>query len=93
MEWEVEVDSWNADNAHDSTTSVDALASSLKLPMSGYRLNSKGGVYNKKGSYGSYWSASVSGGFGRNLSFDSSAVHPKYSSGRAYGYSVRCKRD
>jgi hypothetical protein len=43
MEWEVEVDSWNEDNAHGNTKYADALASALKLPtMSGFRYSTNG---------------------------------------------------
>jgi len=92
MEWEVEVNSWNVDNEHDDTNSTDALASTLKLPMPGDRRSSNGDVDNE-GSHGFYWSASVLGTSGRYLNFDSSAVHPVNYNNRAYGFSVRCKKD
>jgi uncharacterized protein (TIGR02145 family) len=77
--------SWSAN------TSVGAFASPLKLPVAGNRGYSNGSLLNV-GSYGFYWSSSVSGTNSRYLSFSSSTayVNPLY---RAYGFSVRCLKD
>jgi uncharacterized protein (TIGR02145 family) len=96
VEWEEEVNSWHTDNAHDSTTSTHALASSLKLPMPGYR-HRKGDV-RAEGYSGNYWSASIgSADFNpdgsRELNINSNGVYPNFTEYRAYGFSVRCKRD
>jgi uncharacterized protein (TIGR02145 family) len=90
-EWKVEVDSWNG------TTSDDALANTLKLPMSG-RHNNNGGIAFG-GSHGAYWSANVDDSTSpsnraRNLYFKAwSAVISNDSSPKAFGFSVRCIKD
>jgi uncharacterized protein (TIGR02145 family) len=91
-EWEVEVDSWYTDRTHHQTTSVHALKSTLKLPMSGYRYNRDAANYFR-GSRGYYWSANVRGTDGRTLSFDSTSISPHDFYHRAYGFGVRCIKD
>jgi uncharacterized protein (TIGR02145 family) len=68
-----------------------AYASPLKLTVAGYRTNSNGMLANV-GSYGYYWSSTVSGTNARILHFGSSFAN-MYSSNRAYGFSVRCIKD
>jgi uncharacterized protein (TIGR02145 family) len=68
-----------------------AYASPLKLTVAGYRTNSNGMLANG-GSYGYYWSSTVSGTNARILHFGSSFAN-MYSSNRAYGISVRCIKD
>lgn len=77
--------SWSAN------TNVGAFASPLKLPMAGDRSNSNGSLYNV-GSYGSYWSSTVSSTGSRYLYFSSSIANVGTGS-RADGASVRCLKD
>ena len=84
-ELDAEHDSWSSDDA------AGAFASPLKLPMAGYRSYSNGSLYNV-GSYGRYWSSTVSGTFANYLYFYSSNAL-LYSNRRANGYSVRCLKD
>ena len=93
MEWEVEVDSWNEDNAHGNTKYADALASALKLPtMSGFRYYNDANV-SHEGYRAAYWSASVSGTKARFLYFFSDAIDSDLSTNRAFGHTVRCIKD
>jgi len=64
----------------------------LGLPMPGNRLRA-GGAVNSEGSYGYYWSGSVSGSDARGLFFGSSATYLDYTSNRANGFSVRLIKD
>jgi hypothetical protein len=59
--------------------------------MAGFRSRSDGSLGNV-GTYGFYWSSSVSGTYSRFLVFSSSDA---YMNGvyRAYGFSVRCLKD
>ncbi len=84
-EWNEERLSWNSYNA------AGALASPLKLPMAGYRHRSNGAV-DAVGSFGDYWSSTVSGTRSRYLAFDSSTAFMN-TYDRAYGFSVRCLKD
>jgi len=84
-EWEAERTSWSSNNK------AGAFASPLKLPVAGYRLRSDGTLYDV-GSYGFYWSSTVSGTSARLLDFLSSGAL-MYSGNRAYGFSVRCLKD
>ena len=84
-ELEAERLSWSANN------STGALASPLKLPMAGYRSSSNGSL-SSVGTYGLYWSSTVSGADSRYLSFISSFTG-MVGSNRAYGFSVRCLKD
>ncbi len=76
---------WGSDDADGAFGSV------LKLPMAGDRLSSNGSLYNV-GTYGIYWSSTVSGTSARNLYFDGSNAYLS-SYFRAYGRSVRCLKD
>ena len=82
-EWDVEISSWS--------NAASAFASSLKLPVAGYRVRSNGGL-NDAGSTGSYWSSSVSGSSAKHLYFSSSDAN-MYDGTRAQGYSIRCLKD
>ena len=84
-ELEAERLSWSANN------STGALASPLKLPVAGYRVNSSGSLIIV-GTGGDYWSSTVSGAGSRDLYFGSSSA-VMYGSGRAFGISVRCLKD
>jgi uncharacterized protein (TIGR02145 family) len=84
-EWEAERTSWSSNNE------AGAFASPLKLPLAGFR-NYSNGTLNAVGSYGYYWSSTVSGTNARNLYFYSSYAL-MYSYYRAYGFSVRCLKD
>ena len=91
-EWEKEVDSWHTDNAHNFTTSEHALASTIKLPKSGFRMNVDGaGVYSA-GFAGAYWSADAADATtSRRLGFNSSKIYSFNDRDvRANGFSVRC---
>ena len=82
-EWEAELDYFaNAAGAYNSP---------LKLPVAGYRQFSNGALSNV-GSYGYYWSSTVSGTNARSLLFSSSNAST-LSRFRAYGFSVRCIKE
>ena len=72
-------------------TSSGAFASPLKLPMAGYRNTSTGSLY-PVGTYGLYWSSTVSGTNSRGLGLNSSSASIVVDS-RANGFSVRCLKD
>ena len=77
--------SWSAN------TSAGALASPLKLPMAGYRSYTDGSLVIV-GTFGYYWSSTVSGANSRFLLFYNSDAY-MVDNGRAYGTSVRCLKD
>jgi len=78
--------SWSSSN-----NSAGAFASPLKLPLAGYR-GSYPPAINNVGTYGFYWSSTVSSTNSRSLFFDSSSavMGTNY---RRFGYSVRCLKD
>jgi uncharacterized protein (TIGR02145 family) len=84
-ELDTEHGSWSSDNA------AGAFASPLKLPMAGYRAGD-GGALTSVGSYGGYWSSTVSGSSARFLFFGSSGAD-MVTGARARGRSVRCLKD
>ena len=84
-EWDAELKNWG------SNYMVGAFASPLKLPGAGYRFANSGKLV-VAGSYGSYWSSSVSYGNARNLFFSSNDADLS-SYFRAGGNSVRCIKD
>ncbi len=86
-EWDAERLSWGSS----SQNAAGALASPLKLPMAGFR-NTSNGSFNFIGSYGYYWSSTVSSSNARSLGFDSNNAG-MYTNGRASGISVRCLKD
>jgi len=77
--------SWSSNN------SAGAFASPLKLPLAGYR-GSYPPAINNVGTYGFYWSSTVSITNSVSLFFDSSSavMGTNY---RRSGYSVRCLKD
>jgi uncharacterized protein (TIGR02145 family) len=81
-EWQAEIDAGGWTNAD------DAYSSPLKLPVAGLR-NRSTGELNFAGSFGVYWSSSVSGASARSLNFNSSSGGMN-DSFRANGGSVRC---
>lgn len=84
IEWEAERLSWSTNDA------AGAFASPLKLPLAGTRLASTASPISG-GTYGRYWSSTVSGTSSRSLVFDSSINSASMSSiSRAHGLSVRC---
>jgi uncharacterized protein (TIGR02145 family) len=84
-ELEAERVSWTSNNA------AGALASPLKLPLAGYRSRSNGSL-SSVGTYGDYWSSTVSSTASRFLSFGSTNAFMLASS-RASSYTVRCLKD
>jgi hypothetical protein len=84
-EWEAERLSWTGGN-----NAAGAFASPLKLPMAGYRFNS--GALSIVGTFGLYWSSTVSGSYSRTLYFTSSDSYMNTFS-RGDGSSVRCLKD
>jgi uncharacterized protein (TIGR02145 family) len=85
-EFETERTSWTGGN-----NAAGALASPLKLPMSGVRLFVSGS-FDVVGNHGYYWSSTVNGSGSRYLYFNSSAAGPE-TYHRAFGFSVRCLKD
>jgi hypothetical protein len=85
-ELEAERVSWGANN-----NATGAIASPLKLPLSGGRVSSNGSL-DSVGTGGVYWSGTVSGTNSRYLGFSSSSasMNADY---RAYGFAVRCLKD
>jgi uncharacterized protein (TIGR02145 family) len=84
-ELDAERTSWGSNNA------AGAFGSVLKLPLAGYRSDSNGSLGNV-GTYGYYWTSTVSVTVARVLDFYSSyARMDTYY--RAGGFSVRCLKD
>ncbi|MEY3376512.1 MAG: hypothetical protein RL463_822 [Bacteroidota bacterium] len=84
-ELNVERSSWVNNNG------AGAFASPLKLPLTGYRSDSNG-LLREVGTFGYYWSSTVSSTNARSLSFSSSSASMN-TNGRANGFSVRCIKD
>jgi len=84
-EWNAERGSWSSSN------SAGAFASPLKLTTAGDRYFSNGSLGNV-GSFGIYWSSSVSGTYSRYLYFNSGDANTYYNN-RANGFTVRCLKD
>jgi uncharacterized protein (TIGR02145 family) len=84
-EWNQERRTWTNNN------SVGAFASPLKLPLTGGR-NGSGGSLIGVGSFGYYWSGSVTGSMARYLFIGSSNAGMD-ASDRAFGFSIRCIKD
>ncbi|EKE28139.1 MAG: hypothetical protein ACD_3C00089G0001, partial [uncultured bacterium (gcode 4)] len=68
------------------------LASTLKLPLAGYRNYSNAG-YSPQGFNGYYWSASPNGTFAYILNISSTQVYLLGSEYRALGFTVRCLKN
>ncbi|MEN9975855.1 MAG: hypothetical protein RIR36_15 [Bacteroidota bacterium] len=83
-EWEAERLSWSSQNA------AGALASPLKLPMSGYRIHDTGVI--DVGTLACYWSSTVNGSNSEFLTFTTSTASTS-DHARARGCSVRCIKD
>jgi hypothetical protein len=88
-EWQTLV---TAEGITNGTSDDKAFASTLKLPLAGYRSRSDGSL-SSQGSGGYYWSSSVTGINGYHLRFNSTSVDPAYTNSRAYGFTVRCVKD
>jgi uncharacterized protein (TIGR02145 family) len=84
-EWDAERMSWSSNNA------AGALASPLKLPLAGSRDVSNGSLISV-GTFGGYWSSTVSGTGARRLGFVSGTAN-MITFSRANGRSVRCLKD
>ena len=85
-EWNTERTSWTDGNNYNG-----AFASPLKLTAGGNRRYSDASLLNV-GSFGYYWSFSVSGTYASLLNFNSSNAYMG-NSHRAEGFSVRCLKD
>jgi hypothetical protein len=85
LEWNAELSSWSSNN------SAGAFASPLKLPVAGLRDNSNGSL-NNVGTFGEYWSSTVSSTNSSFLSFNSSNANMS-AYYRAVGFSVRCLKN
>ncbi len=84
-EWNNERLSWTSNDA------AGAFGSPLKLTVAGDREWHYGHLQSM-GSYGYYWSSTVTGDQSRRLGFGSSSSGI-YTNDRIYGYSVRCIKD
>jgi uncharacterized protein (TIGR02145 family) len=84
-EWGAELVNWTSPN------DAGAFASPLKLPVAGYRDFSGGSLFDV-GTFGYYWSSTVSSTGSRYLYFVSGAAN-MYTGYRADGLSVRCLKD
>ncbi len=84
-EWNNEKTSWATNDA------AGAYGSPLKLTVAGNRVWNNGAV-QALGSYGYYWSSTVTGDQSRRLGFGSSSAGI-YTNDRIYGFSVRCIKD
>ena len=80
----------NGGNTTGWDNNVETYESALKLPSAGYRSRTNG-LLNNQGTYGYYWSSTVSGTNAR-LYFYSTAAYATYFN-RAYGFSVRCLKN
>ena len=80
---------WGTDREQDNA--AGAFASVLKLPLAGFRTFSGGTLLNV-GSYGVYWSSTVSGTSARFLYFTSTNANMD-ANNRAHGFSVRCIKE
>ncbi len=76
--------SWSSNNA------AGAFASSLKMPLAGYRTTN--GSLSGVGTYGFYWSSSINAAYSRSMNIDNSYVDILTKS-RAQGGSVRCIKE
>ncbi len=90
-EWNDERLSWVQAPISSSNDADGAFDSPLKLPAAGYRDRSDGSLFSV-GSFGSYWSSTVSGTLAWYLFFNSSSAS-MFATNRAFGFSVRCLKD
>ena len=84
-EWDAERLSWVSQNQ------VGALASSLKLPVAGFRDGRIASLVNVS-SIGYYWSSTVFAGYSRHLGLDINGA-AVYTANRSDAFSVRCIKD
>ncbi|WP_396179704.1 hypothetical protein [Flavobacterium sp.] len=77
--------------AYSITNSVTAFSSPFKFPVPGSRSNDNGALFDV-GSYGYYWSSSLSGPLAPLRFFFSGSTFV-FNDYRAHGYSVRCIKD
>jgi uncharacterized protein (TIGR02145 family) len=70
---------------------TETFESALKLPSAGYRNRIIGLLYSQ-GTFGYYWSSTVSGTNARSLRFYSTAANTHYYI-RVNGFTVRCLKD
>ena len=96
-EWDIAdaaaLGSGNGTNGTSTTgwdNATETFDSDLKLPSSGIR-DRTNGLLSSQGTYGYYWSSTVSGTNARCLYFNSTAASPPHT--RAYGFTVRCLKD
>lgn len=83
---------WNTADTYGAwNNNTNTFNSALKLPSAGYRIRFNGLLYTQ-GTYGYYWSSTVSGTDARLLYFTSTAAYTFYFN-RAYGFPVRCLKD
>ena len=83
---------WNtADTFGAWNNNTDTFNSNLKLPSAGFR-NRINGLLDFQGTFGNYWSSTVSGTNARGLGFNSTAANTNLNY-RAYGFSVRCLKN
>lgn len=73
------------------TNSTTAYGSTLKLSLAGYR-NSNNGDFVNVDSNGVYWSSTINGGASNYYYINGSSTSVN-SINRAYGFSVRCRKD
>jgi hypothetical protein len=83
--------SWVQPPINSTNNAAGAIASPLQLPMAGARSRSDGSL--NTGSFGLYWSSSVSGDLTATLFFDSSTSPTNNVTQRAVGLPVRCIKD
>ena len=81
----------NGGNTTGWDNNVETFESALKLPSAGNR-SRVNGLLLSQGSFGSYWSSTVSGTFARYLYFYSTVAHTS-SNTRANGFTVRCLKN
>ncbi|MDD2634428.1 MAG: FISUMP domain-containing protein [Bacteroidales bacterium] len=85
-EWNAEVATWSTQDE------AGAFASTLKLPLAGYRNTDVDATLYNVDLSGDYWTSTINGTDSRELYITSTqAAH--FSSLRSYGYSVRCIKD
>jgi len=85
-EFNNEISGWTQQNT------TGAIASPIKLPAAGYRDNHHNGTLFHAGSFGSYWSSTLSYSLARNVSIGSSNANMNLNS-QSFGMSVRCIKD
>lgn len=90
-EWQIEIDSWNIQHGSDGASKEAAFNSPLKLPLGGRR-DRLAAMLDGAGSYGRYWSSTVSGTGSQVLRLEENDIF-WVSNFRAGAFSVRCIKD